>query len=229
MDLELLMSFPFISGSIMAFVHVLSGPDHLAAVTPFVVHKRTEGWRVGLFWGIGHVLGMLAVGLLFLLFKDRIPVDRISDYSELIVGFTLIGIACWTFYRLFFHKTKEENKKQANLISKTSSLNDASPTVITRKKQRSTSFFIGLLHGFAGIAHFLLLLPALGFSSINETVTYLLGFAIGTIVAMLVFTYLISYGVNKYAKNHTTKFYRQIGTVSGLFALTIGVYWIVLN
>lgn len=229
MDLELFKSFPFISGSIMAFVHVLSGPDHLAAVTPFVVHKGTGGWRVGLFWGIGHVLGMLAVGLLFLVFKDRIPVDSISDYSELIVGFTLIGIACWTFYRLFFHKTKEENKNQANLIADTTPLNDAPPTVITRKKLRSTSFFIGLLHGFAGIAHFLLLLPALGFATINETVSYLLGFAIGTIVSMLVFTYLISYGINKYAKNHTLKFYRQIGTISGVFALTIGVYWLMLN
>jgi len=229
MNVELLMSFPFISGSIMAFVHVLSGPDHLAAVTPFVVHKESEGWRVGLFWGIGHVLGMLAIGLLFLLFKDRIPVDSISNYSELIVGFTLIGIACWTFYRLFFHKTKEKNKNQANLIADTTPLNDAPPMVIARKKQRSTSFFIGLLHGFAGIAHFLLLLPALGFATINETLTYLIGFAIGTIVAMLAFTYLISYGINKYAKNHTPKFYRQIGTVSGLFALTIGVYWVVLN
>jgi len=229
MNVELLMSFPFISGSVMAIAHVLSGPDHLAAVTPFAVHKKTEGWRVGLFWGIGHVLGMLAIGLLFLFFKDLIPVDRISNYSELIVGFTLIGIACWTFYRLFVHKQKSEHKNQENVIADMIPLNDTQQTGIIGKKQRSASFFIGLLHGFAGIAHFLLLLPALGFTTIGGTVSYLIGFAVGTIVAMLSFTYLISYGVNKYAKNHSAKFYRKIGTVSGLFALTVGVYWVVLN
>ena len=56
------LTFPLFAGIIAAMLHVISGPDHLAAVTPFAIESKKKAWKVGLFWGIGHLLGMLSIG-----------------------------------------------------------------------------------------------------------------------------------------------------------------------
>ena len=43
------LSFPLFAGIIAAVLHVISGPDHLAAVTPFAIESKKKAWKVGLF------------------------------------------------------------------------------------------------------------------------------------------------------------------------------------
>ena len=100
------LTFPLFAGIIAAMLHVISGPDHLAAVTPFAIESKKKAWKVGLFWGIGHLLGMLSIGFLFLLFKELIPIEKISEHSEQFVGVILIVLGLWIFFKIF----KEENK-----------------------------------------------------------------------------------------------------------------------
>ena len=71
-------NFQIVLGMVAAIAHVLMGPDHLAAVTPLVFDAKRKYWRVGFLWGLGHILGMLLIGILFYFFKDIIPVDIIS-------------------------------------------------------------------------------------------------------------------------------------------------------
>jgi len=78
------------TGIVAAMVHVVSGPDHLAAVTPLAIESKKKSWSVGLSWGLGHTFGMLIIGILFVLFKQYIDIDVISAYGEIIVGFLLI-------------------------------------------------------------------------------------------------------------------------------------------
>jgi len=54
-----------LTGLLAGGVHVLSGPDHLAAVAPLAVQDRSA-WRSGLRWGLGHSSGVLLVGVLSL-------------------------------------------------------------------------------------------------------------------------------------------------------------------
>src|SRR5680860_530464 len=102
------LSFPLLAGIIAAILHVISGPDHLAAVTPFAIESKKKAWKVGLFWGIGHLLGMLSIGVLFLMFKDLIPIEKISKHSEKMVGVILIGLALWIFFKIF--KDEKQHK-----------------------------------------------------------------------------------------------------------------------
>ena len=51
------------AGIIAAVLHVISGPDHLAAVTPFAVESKKKAWNWIRFMVIGI---MLTVGLLFI-------------------------------------------------------------------------------------------------------------------------------------------------------------------
>ena len=71
---ETFASLPLIFGFFAASLHVLSGPDHLAAIAPLALHVRFRTWMVGMLWGAGHLIGMLVIGTLFFYFKELIPV-----------------------------------------------------------------------------------------------------------------------------------------------------------
>ena len=81
-DLPTEMSFPIFTGLIAAMLHVIMGPDHLAAVAPFAIESKRKAWKVGLSWGLGHLFGMGLIGRLFVFFKELIPLEAISAYRE---------------------------------------------------------------------------------------------------------------------------------------------------
>ena len=84
-----------LAGLVAGAVHVLSGPDHLAAIAPYAVADKARSWRTGVRWGLGHSAGVLVVGLLVLLTRQALPVEALSARSELGVGLVLIGIGIW--------------------------------------------------------------------------------------------------------------------------------------
>lgn len=221
---------PLFAGIITSSLHVASGPDHLAAVTPLVFETKQKSWKIGLLWGLGHILGMTLIGLLFLVFKDYIPVENISNYSEQIVGFTLIFIGLWSFYRVFYkkkqivlphvHKNKNENYTHIHKIQ-----NKTESHKHKNLKDTSTisSFSVGFLHGLAGIAHFLLLFPAATFQSKYESGLYLIGAAVGTLGTMISYTAIL----NLIKQHSTNKKYLAFARVTGaIIAILIGSYWI---
>ena len=84
-----------LAGLIAGFLHVLSGPDHLAAMAPYAVQGQRRAWRTGVRWGLGHTAGVLGVGLLALMFRDALHVEALSAWGERCVGFVLIGVGIW--------------------------------------------------------------------------------------------------------------------------------------
>lgn len=228
----MISNFSLLAGILAASTHVISGPDHLAAVTPLAVESKKKAWKIGLAWGFGHVTGMLFIGLLFLLFKDYIPVDEISKYSEKLVGLILLVIGLWVFYKIF---KKDKNHKLPHFHTDKEVFvhvhkHDDTHTHTKEIKQHITSSFgIGLLHGLAGIAHFLLLLPILSFETKTESVLYLIGFAIGTVLVMMLYAFILG-SITVFAKEeHNPIFFKGIQFASGLFAVIIGIYWLYLT
>src|SRR5438067_10364421 len=84
-----------VAGFAAGLIHVLSGPDHLAAIAPLATKQSRGSWAAGLRWGFGHSSGVCVIGILSLLLRGMIPVDLISDSSDRIVGLLLIGISAW--------------------------------------------------------------------------------------------------------------------------------------
>ncbi len=226
------MKLPLIIGFIAALVHVLTGPDHLAAVTPLVLEKKSKSWKIGLGWGLGHVLGMLLIGLLFYFFKNQIPVETISENSEKFVGFMLIGIGVWALYRMQQSKKKlayphthiHENNTYTH-IHKTTGAHQH-PEI--KKHNAVLSFFIGIIHGFAGISHFILMLPVLGYKSTTDSIQYMIGFAFGIISAMIIYALIIDKISYSTQTSHNKKII-WLQYIGALFAFAIGIYWIFAN
>ena len=228
-------TLPLTVALITSILHVISGPDHLAAVTPFVIETKRKAWKVGISWSLGHLLGMMAIGVLFIVFGDFIPVDEISQYSEQLVGVALLAVGVAAFYRLFKrkkgHKHLHIHSEHNPLIHSHEHDHHHEKThrhVHPKSLDQSNyaSFSIGVLHGFAGIAHFLLFLPILGFESQADSVTYILGFGIGIVVAMVSYAFVLG-NVAALAKNgHNELFFKGIRLAGGLFAIIVGVYWL---
>jgi ABC-type nickel/cobalt efflux system permease component RcnA len=231
------LAFPLFAGIIAAILHVISGPDHLAAVTPFAIESKKKAWKVGLFWGIGHLLGMLSIGILFLLFKELIPIEKISEHSEQFVGVILIVLGLWIFFKIF----KEENKhkhlhvhsngntaihKHAHIHNSEKTHSHKHPNL---KQGIVASTSVGFVHGLAGIAHFLLFLPVIGFTSTLASIQYIIGFAIGTLIAMISFAMVVGKIAAFSKQDHNETFFKGIRLAGGLFAFVIGIYWTVAS
>lgn len=207
------LSYAIITGCLAAAAHVFSGPDHLAAVAPLAVGGSRKSWRIGLFWGLGHLAGMLLIGVLFTMLQDFPPLEAISSYSEALVGFVLIGIGIWALIKAFAPSTTSPAHRPHRHGT----------------KDHLASFSIGSLHGLAGVAHFILFLPVLGFESRSEAVFYILGFAIGTVAAMVIFTFALGKISTFPAMTTKKNFMKTLRIISGIAAMAIGVYWIMIN
>ena len=231
-------SLPFVAAVLASVMHVISGPDHLAAVTPMVIDTKKKAWKIGLSWGVGHISGMLFIGLLFLFFKDLIPIDAISKYSEQLVALVLIGVGLWSFFVLF--KESKNHKHPHIHVSETVYIHvhqhehrsgeQHNHTHADEVRQTVFSvFWIGFLHGLAGVAHFVLLLPVLGFKNQGESVQYITGFALGTILAMTVYALVLGRLAHYIKTEHNEVFFKGIRLAGGLFAVIIGLYWLFLT
>ena len=197
-------------GILASMLHVVSGPDHLAAVTPIAIESKNKAWSIGLFWGIGHTVGVLIIGILFIMFREIIPVEAISKYSEQIIGIVLILIGIWAFISL------AKNHNHLSEVKKSSS-----------NKKVLAALSVGIIHGLAGVSHLIGLLPALAFPSRFDAVMYLSGFGFGTIAAMILYSVILGFLALKSSDRRKVIMYNGLRAVGGALALVVGVFWIV--
>lgn len=236
--LRRMTQLPLFAGIIASMLHVITGPDHLAAVSPLAIESKRKAWKVGLLWGIGHVAGMMMIGLLVLLFKDFIPFGKISAYSERFVGVVLMGLGIWTLLKIFreehqhkhphFHETQATPYIHAHHHEHHHSSAHSHSHAKNPKGALSTALMVGVIHGLAGVAHFLLLLPVLGFATHWESARYIIGFGIGSVLAMSLYALVLGRISDKLHEGHNKTFATGIRLVAGMVALILGAYWVLI-
>jgi ABC-type nickel/cobalt efflux system permease component RcnA len=224
----------FLTGFAASVAHVVTGPDHLAAVTPLAIDSRKRSWMVGFSWGLGHTVGMLLIGLLFILFRSLLPVDAISKHSETIIGLLLIAIGTWAIVRTFIrhsHRNRPHGHFHhdpylyAHIHRHTHDHSHPSPVPLRRNIL--TALGIGIVHGFAGFSHLFALLPSLALPSISATLIYIVAFAAGTILTMVLFAFLLGLiAAGAETKRHE-KFLKWLTYGGGMLAIGIGILWLV--
>ena len=211
-----MVSFPIISGVVASSIHVLSGPDHLAAVTPMVVESEKNAWKIGLSWGLGHVTGIMIIGILVYLFREAIPFETISGFGEKFVGIILIMLGLWVLTKFFQNKRKKnvhENKaisgnKKSNIF-------------------HDFTFGVGVVHGLAGVSHLILLLPVLSFNTSDDAFIYIVGFCLGSIVVMIMYTMVLKFLIIKAMNRNYPFLAGGIQFSAAIFALFVGFYWVI--
>lgn len=217
-----------IAGLLAGSVHVISGADHLAAVAPLALRRRRRTWLPGAQWGVGHTLGVALLGLLAWWLRDALPLDHISAVSEYLVGLVLIAIGLWTLrfglkHRVHFHEHEHDGTRHVHLHVHRSGVPHLS-TVAHRHSH--APLWLGVLHGVAGGAHLVALLPAIAFPTRAEATIYLTGYGFGTVATMTSFgAALRILAVRAGAWNQ--RLHQMITTTAGAVAVVVGVVWLV--
>lgn len=218
------------SGLIAGSLHVLSGPDHLAAIAPLAADSRRSVWRAGFQWGIGHTSGVILVGLAILLLRGLLPLERLSSISERLVGVALIGVGLWGLQRamrthLHLHAHDHGGSVHTHVHVHGSDHGHV-PAAATRHDHVHASFLFGVLHGLAGSSHFFGVLPALALPTRTESVAYLAAYGVGTVLAMTVFSSVVG-AVGTYTRGRAADAYRGLLYACSIAALLVGGMWLV--
>jgi nickel/cobalt transporter (NicO) family protein len=197
-DLTLALATALLAGMIHAF-----DPDHVAAVTTFVSRRPRprEALGFGIRWALGHSAAILVAGLVLIALGVRIPA-ALDEGLEVLVGVILIGLGIWLFRRL---REKET---------------DAPDTV-----SRRGTVWVGVVHGLAGTAALLALLPVTLIASPVASAAYLGAFGIGTIGAMAAYGVVAGWLFRRAGRVHP-RWLTGIRATAATASVAIGVLWI---
>jgi high-affinity nickel permease len=196
-------------------------PDHVIAVSTIVSRERSiaKAAGIGILWGLGHTLTILAVGAAIIIFGLAIPA-RVGLTMEFCVGLMLIllgalnlsGATKWMCEKfspahppvtgehahLHEHETKLHFHWHSHGVEREHHEGSLAPPRAVERSfarlglyQTLRPLFVGIVHGLAGSAAVALLV----LSAIREpkwAVLYLLVFGIGTIAGMMLITSIIA-------------------------------------
>jgi len=222
-------NIPMLAGLLAGSIHVLTGPDHLAAVAPLSLHQNRRLWLAGVKWGMGHSSGVLLVAAFAWILRGLLPLDSLSNSGERLVGVMLIAIGLWGLnkalrQRLHIHTHAHHHDGGDHVhihVHEHATAHDpAEPHIHTH-----AALAVGVLHGLAGSSHLLAIVPALALPKF-QAATYLIAFAMGTIFAMAFFSTVLGF-LGLRARVSGPAFYRSVMVTCSLASLAVGGFWLV--
>lgn len=219
------------SGLVAGVLHVFSGADHLAALLPLSVGQRGRAFGLGVRWGVGHSAGVLVIGTLAVALRQSIDVAALEAVGERLVGVMLIalgvlGIRSALRLEVHVHTHVHDDRAHAHLhVHRADPHPPEGGTPFHRHSH--AAFLAGTLHGVAGTAHVLGVLPALGLPDPRSGALYLVAFAVGTVGAMGTFAVAIGEG-SALAGQRGPRVMKGLMYSAGAAAIAVGVCWLVL-
>jgi ABC-type nickel/cobalt efflux system permease component RcnA len=215
-----------LTGLLAGVVHVLTGPDHLAAVAPIAADSRGRAWSAGLMWGIGHSSGTWLLAAVAIAFREAIRVDVVSEWSERVVGVVLIGVGLWALRRVLIGHVHAHNHTHGGVthVHIHAHAHPHAPGTARPHVHKHGALGIGTLHGLAGTSHLLGILPALALPTRSGAVVYIVAFGVGSIIAMTAFASVLGLVLDGTPMGR--RMYRGVMLGTALFAIALGCYWL---
>jgi ABC-type nickel/cobalt efflux system permease component RcnA len=232
------------AGLLIAFVvAVLLGlrhatdPDHLTAVSSVVLGERGAGRRgatiLGLAWGCGHALTLIALGLPFVLWGDALP-ERVQQAAEIAIGALIVGLAVRLLLRWrrgYFHVHPHQH---GDVVHAHPHVHEHAPGTTHQHpgahghghaealgRTPLAAFGIGLVHGVGGSAGAGILLV----SSIEDrtaAAAALVVFAAATALAMALATWAFGHVLTR---DRVAARLESAVPVLGVFGMLFGVWY----
>ena len=184
----------------LGIVHALDA-DHIMAVSALTSTNTTsrDSVRFCLRWAIGHGLTLIIIGCCVYLLGMAIP-NQLSLYAEHLVGVVLISIGIYLLLRLrqkniHVHYHKHDGlPEHAHWHSHQHTLNIYSDKHADKQQHRKmahrhnhSAVMVGVLHGIAGSAPLLVLIPIAQLENPVFGIIYLLVFSFSVLTCMALF------------------------------------------
>ena len=202
-------------------------PDHVAAVSSFVVRRpgRRSALGYGLRWSLGHGGIVLLAGSTILLLQLNVGEDA-GAWLEKVVGLSLMALGAWvmaTARTLHAHRhVHDDGTAHTHLHAHPRDPGEPHPRE-HRHGHGATAF--GALHGLAGTAPVVALIPLTSVSSPAAGIAYLLAFGVGTAVAMGLYAMFAGVLVHR-AASLSGRFGRALARVAGGATIVVGIVWL---
>ncbi|HSD88432.1 MAG TPA: hypothetical protein VLB44_12985, partial [Kofleriaceae bacterium] len=187
-------------------------PDHLAAVSTLVTTSRSPrgATALGLLWGVGHTIALLAVGIVLVLLDGLLPA-RLGNAFELTVAAMLLVLGLRAVIRgvrnLDGHARLHHHGRAAH-----SHGGEGDHVHVGARALAWRPLTIGLVHGLAGSGA----LTALAFAELPTTaarIVYMLLFGLGSIAGMALATGLAGAALARVARGGNAR--RVLAITSG--------------
>lgn len=174
---ELFAGAPLLVALAIAFVLGLrhaSDPDHLVAVTALLARDDSDvraAARIGAWWGFGHALTLVVIGIPLIVFKSALPgwLERGAEIGVGLVILALAGRVVWKWlqgdYRAGSHRHGRQTADPAEGPGTHRHLHHGEderhrhPEAEAARTPRQ-AFWIGVIHGLAGTGAVVVLLIA---------------------------------------------------------------------
>ena len=228
-----------ITGLGLGLLHALDA-DHVMAVSALSNRKpslkRTLKFSAN--WAIGHGSVLIILGLLFFGLGIALP-ETIQQIAESSVGVLLIalGLACfWQFHKEKIVLNKHTHEHSNGSIEHThlhvsdhvtdkEKASDDNQQSSEQVKEAHTPVMVGILHGLAGSAPALALIPAMMQTNLLEAVGYLVLFSAGVLFSMVMFG--LSFGlIQKKLQQKSVRIFNWSRKIIASAAIGIGFYWL---
>jgi len=211
-------------------------PDHIAAVTTQIARQKNKSQSlkelikkgtlnssiIGALWGAGHTTTLVLVGLLVYLLSVNIP-DVFFISSEFIVGMMLIFLAITTLSNKKLFKIRHIHSH----AHKDGTIHAHPHDHGNDHKHGHKSYLIGCIHGLAGSGALLVVIAGT-LSSIQDILSFILIFGVGSVIGMTLVSSLIGipFAISNKALSLEKTLRYVVGSVSFLIGLSI-IYEIV--
>jgi len=181
----------------LGLTHALDA-DHIMAVSSLSGSRANlrDTLRFCGRWAIGHGLTLLLIGSAVLLLGMAMPAE-LSLYAEVAVGWVLVGLGLYVFWSLrhvqaHLHYHDHDGVARHAHWHRHDQLPANDHDHQNDKQQHNPhmhhgAVMVGVLHGMAGSAPLLAILPLATQTSPWYGMAYLLMFCVGVLLAMLVF------------------------------------------
>ncbi|MCB9476861.1 MAG: nickel transporter [Deltaproteobacteria bacterium] len=220
------------AGMIAGVTHVLTGPDHLAAVAPLAMDRHASAWRVGLAWGMGHSLGAALLGLSAMALHRTLDLSGLTAVASTLVGLTLIVLGVVSLRRsrrIVMHTHPHEHDDlgrhehlHVHLHSTVAGPRKHAHNHRAHRRHTHTATGIGVLHGVAGVGHLVGLLPSLALGTTAAAV-YLVFYMLAAVAAMTAVGALLGRTITAGGE----RLARLALPAVSVLAIGVGVVWIV--
>ena len=196
----------------LGIIHVVTGIDHLAAMAPSSITSTKLAIKNGFLWGLGHSLGLILLTILTFLIKDLAKVDSFSNFSEFLVGISLLIVGFFAIKNSFQLSIHSHSHKHKNGVAH-QHVHFHNKKQKTHNKHSHALTGLGLLQGIAGGSHFITISPVLVLPT-TQAIAYLFSYLIGSLISMIIFSYLVSYSLLISGQKYIKKLILFVGGLS---------------
>lgn len=221
-DLLTLISLAFGLG----MLHALDA-DHIMAVSGLASTRISfrDSLHFCLRWAAGHGLALLIIGACVYLLGMAVP-HNLSHYAESAIGIMLIMIGGWILWELktknaHLHFHRHDNFPEHAHWHKHHQ--HGKPHDQDPHSHQHGALIVGILHGTAGSAPLLVLIPLAQLGSPAYAFAYLVLFSAGVLLAMLLFGGFIG-GVYHWLSKLGTRVVKSLRIIIAASAIIFGTY-----